>query len=109
MIWYGIESAVSAHPEQALELVAKARIPLVRRLVIRRLAEEIHRLPDSVNLALTMGAKPGALAGVREDILAGLAAGLRGRSRVDEPKAWDEFATVLRNEKVSMQHGSAGT
>jgi hypothetical protein len=38
MIWYGIEAAVAADPERAADLVTKARIPIVRQNLARRLA-----------------------------------------------------------------------
>jgi putative membrane-bound dehydrogenase-like protein len=38
MIWYGIEPAVSANPRQSAELLTRAKIPLVRRYIARRLA-----------------------------------------------------------------------
>jgi putative membrane-bound dehydrogenase-like protein len=38
MIWYGIEPVVPAEPERAAALLARARIPLVRQYIARRLA-----------------------------------------------------------------------
>ena len=38
MDWYGIEAAVSADKERALELVGKTKIPLVRQYITRRIA-----------------------------------------------------------------------
>jgi putative membrane-bound dehydrogenase-like protein len=38
MIWYGIEAVVPAEPQRAAALLLKARIPLVRQYVARRLA-----------------------------------------------------------------------
>jgi putative membrane-bound dehydrogenase-like protein len=39
MIWYGIEPLVPADPERAAALLARARIPLVRQYIARRIAE----------------------------------------------------------------------
>jgi putative membrane-bound dehydrogenase-like protein len=39
MIWYGVEPVVLADPARAAALVEKARIPLVRQYVARRIAE----------------------------------------------------------------------
>jgi hypothetical protein len=38
MIWYGIEPLVSSDRDRAVALLAKARIPLVRQNITRRLA-----------------------------------------------------------------------
>ena len=38
MIWYGIEPLVSSDRDRAISLVAKAKIPLVRQYITRRLA-----------------------------------------------------------------------
>jgi putative membrane-bound dehydrogenase-like protein len=38
MIWYGVEPLVPADPERAAALLPKARIPLVRRYLARRIA-----------------------------------------------------------------------
>ena len=38
MIWYGIEPAVAADGNRALELVLKSKIPLIRQHIVRRLA-----------------------------------------------------------------------
>ncbi len=38
MVWYGIEPAVSGDPERAARLAGRARMPIVRRYLARRLA-----------------------------------------------------------------------
>jgi hypothetical protein len=40
MIWYGIEAAVPDQPAQALQLAGQTKLPLVRELIARRLAEK---------------------------------------------------------------------
>src|SRR6185436_12905816 len=42
MIWYGIEPAVTVRRDKAVALVLSSKIPTVRRLVTRRLTEEIE-------------------------------------------------------------------
>ncbi|MCP5559274.1 MAG: c-type cytochrome [Verrucomicrobiaceae bacterium] len=114
MIWYGIEPAVPAAPEKALELISVAKIATVRRLVSRRLAEEIERQPAAVDgLVKLILAK----ADLREDVLAGLAAGLEGFSSAKKPEAWDALekavggagqgAEVMRQLSVLFGSGRA--
>jgi putative membrane-bound dehydrogenase-like protein len=88
MIWYGIEPAVAADPMKGVEFIARAKIPTVRRLVARRIAEDIEKQPAAVDALVALMTKEAA---VREDILAGMAAGLDGFSTAKKPKGWDEF------------------
>lgn len=88
MIWYGIEPAVAADPMKGVEFIASAKIPTVRRLVARRIAEDIEKQPAAVDALVALMTKDAA---VRADILAGMAAGLDGFSTAKKPKGWDEF------------------
>jgi putative heme-binding domain-containing protein len=88
MIWYGIEPAVAAEPMKGVELIREAKIPTVRRLVARRIAEMIEDKPEAVDALVALMTER---ADVREDVLAGMAAGLDGFSSAKKPKGWDEF------------------
>jgi hypothetical protein len=48
MIWYGIEPAVAADPMKGVELIKEAKLPTVRRLVARRIAEMIEAKPENL-------------------------------------------------------------
>jgi putative heme-binding domain-containing protein len=89
MIWYGIEPAVAADPMKGVEFIAKAKIPTVRRLVARRIAEDIEKQPAAVDALVALMTKEAA---VREDILAGMAAGLEGFSTAKKPAGWSDGA-----------------
>lgn len=88
MIWYGIEEAVAADPLKGVQLIKDSRIPTVRRLVARRIAEMIEDKPEGVDalVALMLEAES---EGVTVDSLLGLAAGLDGFSSAKKPKDWD--------------------
>lgn len=88
MIWYGIEPAVAADPMKGVQFIASAKIPTVRRLVARRIAEDIEKNAAAVDALVALMTKDAA---IREDILAGMAAGLEGFSTAKKPKSWDEF------------------
>ncbi|MFO1482111.1 MAG: PVC-type heme-binding CxxCH protein [Verrucomicrobiaceae bacterium] len=92
MIWYGIEPAVAAEPMKGVELIREAKIPTVRRLVARRIAEMIEDKPEAVDALVALAVSD---ANAREDVLRGLAAGLDGFSSAKKPKGWDEVAKAL--------------
>lgn len=107
MIWYGIEPAVAAYPQQALALIASSKIGTVRRLVTRRLMEEIEKQPAAIDglVALALGLDsaagkaegdvPAQLRTSIKEILMGMAAGLEGWSKAPKPKAWDALVAAL--------------
>jgi putative heme-binding domain-containing protein len=87
MIWYGIEPAVAADPMKGVEFIASAKIPTVRRLVARRIAEDIEKNAAAVDALVALMTKEAA---VRRDILAGMAAGLEGFSSAKKPQGWSD-------------------
>jgi putative membrane-bound dehydrogenase-like protein len=94
LIWYGIEPAVTAHPDQAIALALSAKIPTVRKLIARRLTEEIESTPKPVDDLLA------AATGTAEatDIARGMSEALKGFSRAAKPAHWDAFAKGLPPE-----------
>jgi putative membrane-bound dehydrogenase-like protein len=111
MIWYGIEPAITAHPEQAIALAMSSKIPTVRRLVTRRLTEEIERTPAPVDALLAAALKSGN-ADTREDIVRGMGGALKGFRQVAKPAHWDDFVKALGAQQpdivrnVSLVFGS---
>ncbi|MFN0078797.1 MAG: PVC-type heme-binding CxxCH protein [Prosthecobacter sp.] len=93
MIWYGIEPAVAAEPMKGVELIREAKIPTVRRLVARRIAEMIEDKPGAVDALVALMTER---ADVRGDVLSGMAAGLDGFSSAKKPKGWDALSSQAR-------------
>lgn len=97
MVWYGIEPAVAADPMKGVELIKEAKLPTVRRLVARRIAEMIEAKPEAVDaLVALMTSSPEA----QSDVLAGITAGLDGFSSAKKPKGWDEFVAKASADKA---------
>ncbi len=101
MIWYGIEPAVAADPLKGVELIKEAKLPTVRRLVARRIAEMIEAKPEAVDALVALMTEQ---KDVRDDVLAGIAAGLDGFSSAKKPQGWDEFV-----RGVAPEPAKAGT
>lgn len=102
MIWYGIEPAVAADPMKGVELIRASKIPTVRRLIARRIAEMIEDKPEAVDALVALMAtgsdgfqpsRDGKMPSLLDDVLAGMAAGLDGFSTAKKPKGWDEFVS----------------
>lgn len=95
MIWYGVEPAVVAHPKEALALIASAKIPTVRRLITRRLAEEMEKHPEFANDLVALALKP-ENAAAADDILRGISQALQGWSKAAKPAQWDKLAEAMQ-------------
>lgn len=105
MIWYGIEPAVAADPMKGVELIKEAKLPTVRRLVARRIAEMIEAKPEAVDALVALMANNTE---ARDDVLAGVTAGLDGFSSAKKPKGWDEFAAKASADKTGdTEHAKA--
>ncbi len=81
MIWYGIEPLVDADPERFLMLIGKARIPLIREYISRRLA-----LADSLKNTVREAGQLDTAS--QADILRGMYDALNGRRQVPMPAEW---------------------
>lgn len=103
MIWYGIEPAVAADPMKGVELIASAKMPTVRRLVARRITEEIEKQPAAVEALVALMRQDEA---VREDVLRGMAAGLNGWNKAPKPKGWDELAKLVKARSEAVPASS---
>lgn len=91
MVWYGLMPL----PATALvDLAADSTWPRTRRLIARRLAEEIDAAPQAMEQLLTsaVAAKDGALA---IDIVHGMATGLAGRRQASMPTSWNSLRAVI--------------
>jgi putative membrane-bound dehydrogenase-like protein len=93
MLWYGIEPVAAADLARAVELAEQSRIPLVRRLLARRLTEDVEKNPGPLNALLTRtAAQPPAF---QQDVLRGMAEALHGWRKARPPEAWAALAAKL--------------
>ncbi len=93
LIWHGLIPVAESQPEALPKIANACALPLTRRLIARRLAEDIEKQPDHVNNLLLLAAvKPEAF---QSDILDGLVDGLAGWRKARMPSAWDAFAKFI--------------
>ena len=93
LIWYGLIPVADANPAALASVAAKAELPLTRKFIARRLAEDIEKNPAPLNQLIKLAtAKPAAF---QADILDGMADGLTGWRKAAKPAAWDALAQKL--------------
>jgi putative heme-binding domain-containing protein len=108
IIWYGVEPLVPTDPERAMRLATTARIPLVRRFVARRLADEAILRGDKGDLGPLASALSSADDAVRLDLLQGAREGLRGRKTMKAPAGWaDVYARLAKSEDRAVREQAA--
>jgi putative heme-binding domain-containing protein len=100
LIWYGLIPVADADPVALARLAVKSELPLTRKLIARRLAEDIEKNPTPLDDLLKLTAtRPVAFQG---DILNGMADGLIGWRKARKPAAWDALATRLANSSDAL-------
>jgi putative membrane-bound dehydrogenase-like protein len=96
MIWYGLIPAAETQPSEVAELLNNAKIPLTRKLIARRLAEDVEKNPAAVNHMLQI-ATAIISPSLRADVVNGMTEGLVGWRKARKPAAWDAFITNFVN------------
>lgn len=94
MVWYGVEPAVLAEPNRAIEMVVSSEMPILREYVTRRITLEIQRQPEIVETLLTRLADPATDSSVVEDVLRGMTEALRGWRKATPVTGWDTFTAA---------------
>jgi putative heme-binding domain-containing protein len=92
MIWYGIEPLGTADRSSALSLARNSELPIVRRLITRRVvsAEPVEGLAAVIALVKSVGDA------ACRDMLGGAREALRGRKHVARPEGWaSAFAELV--------------
>ena len=93
LIWYGLIPVAETQPDALPKIASVCELPLTRRLIARRLAEDIEKQPAHVNNLLLLAAAKGEA--FQSDILSGLGDGLAGWRKATKPSTWDFFAKLI--------------
>ncbi|MCA8994261.1 MAG: c-type cytochrome [Planctomycetaceae bacterium] len=94
MVWYGVEPAVLSNPEQATNMAASCKLPIVREYIARRVTLEIERQPEVVAQLLEQLTTRHAEAPVVADVLRGMTEALRGWRKATPVAGWEAFSAV---------------
>jgi hypothetical protein len=93
MIWYGLIPLGATDPHGLARIAAGCELPVTRKLVARRLTEDIEQTPGPLNELLTAAMSRDDAFQV--DLVAGIADGLRGWRRAPKPAAWEALAARI--------------
>ena len=93
LVWYGLIPVADSQSSFLVFIAGGCELPLTRKLIARRLAEELEKEPGALNTLLLISLRrPEAF---QSDILSGLADGLAGWRKATKPSAWDAFAKLI--------------
>jgi putative membrane-bound dehydrogenase-like protein len=96
MIWYGVEPLVPADTERAIDLAQRARIPLIRQYIARRMATQAQPA-ELAALVRLLSKGDDAL---RERVLLGVHEALQGKLQVPSPEGWTKLYPQLVGSTV---------
>ena len=103
LIWYGLIPLAEGNQTQLAEIAVKCELPTTRRLIARRLVEDIEKNPTRVNMLINASYEKGAA--FQSDILTGFAEGLSGWRKAYKPSTWDRFAASLAKSDDNALRG----
>ena len=93
LLWYALIPLGDSAPGALAKLAAECQLPLTRKFITRRLAEDIEKNPAPLNDLLKAAAdKPETF---QDDVVNGLTEALRGWRRAPKPPAWDGLSAKL--------------
>jgi putative membrane-bound dehydrogenase-like protein len=95
LIWYGLIPAGELDPAGLARLAVNSGIPLTRKLIARRLGEDVEKNPAPLNELLE--AARSRSAAFQADLLNGLSDALIGWRQARKPAAWDGLASLIAN------------
>ena len=94
MVWTGLIPVAQADPEALVAVAADCRLPLVLRLIARRLTEGIETRPAPLNRLLDA-----AVAGPEDfqvQVASGMSDALKGWRKARKPAGWDRLGATIR-------------
>lgn len=91
MIWYGLIPVAEEQGSQLATLAAACKLPTTRKLIARRLAEDVEKKPAPFNELLTKVSVSKDFALI-DDVIHGATQALAGWHKAPKPAAWDKFA-----------------
>lgn len=89
LIWYALTPLANQDLPSLIDLVKVCEWPTTRRLIARRIAEDVERQPKVLNSLLELAA--GLSPEFQADVLAGMSEAFVGWRKAPQPAAWEAF------------------
>ena len=99
LIWYGLIPVADTDPSGLAQLAENCQLPTTRKLIARRLAEDLSKNPKPIGLLVGRAGK--AEDAYRTDILQGMTEGMRGWRKATAPKEWAEASEVFAKSSTA--------
>ncbi|MBM3846495.1 MAG: dehydrogenase, partial [Verrucomicrobia bacterium] len=103
LTWYGIQPAILADPQKAMELAKGAGIPKIQQFTTRHLCEDWDSGRAHAANLLSWASNPSNGDVALSSIVLGISEALEGRRKAEAPPGWSELGRRLRDR------ASAGT
>ena len=94
MVWYGLIPVLASEPMDLVEVADGCKLPKTLRSISRSLAESHRKTASEMDALLGLVATSDD-GDFQATVLAGIADGLRGVRRVEEPKSWAAVSAKL--------------
>lgn len=99
LVWTGIRELPL---ESLIQCAHVCRVPLVTKLIARRIGEAADKQPAALEALLAGAAEMSA---GQEEIAAGVAAALKGWRKAAKPAKWDQFvASIAPTDQATLAH-----
>lgn len=102
LVWYGLMPVAQQRPEMLPPVAIASRWPKTQRLIARSLAEQIEASPLSFDLLVKAMCEVSDQAS-RNNLLLGIADGMKGRRQAPLPASWEQFVESVRDMPVESQ------
>ena len=110
MVWYGLIPVGDEQPRALVDVFRRAQSSTTRRLIARRLAENIEKDPATLNHLLAATQSTTTQSPITQstaveshsagDVLTGMSMALAGWRQPPKPAGWDEFAKQFENSQA---------
>jgi putative membrane-bound dehydrogenase-like protein len=99
LIWYGLIPVADSDPSGLAQLGENCKLPTTRKLIARRLAEDLSKNPKPIGLLIGRAGK--AEDSYRADILQGMTEGVKGWRKATAPKEWADASEVFAKSSTA--------
>jgi putative membrane-bound dehydrogenase-like protein len=102
LIWYGLIPVADVDLENLVDLAGKSALPLTRKFIARRVAEDAGRNPGALDKLIKLStAKPMA---IQADVVSGMSEGFVGWRKATKPASWEALAEqAKRSSDASLR------